>query len=68
MPFLQSSKRTVSILTLGKLNDPSLLHQKSFVDGKWVEAKSGERFDVKGSSSMTQQQYTMVLNIDANLC
>jgi succinate-semialdehyde dehydrogenase/glutarate-semialdehyde dehydrogenase len=50
MPFLFFSKSTVSILTLAKLNDPSLLHQRSFVDGKWIEAKSGDRFEVKGSS------------------
>ena len=29
-----------------KLNDPDLLHQDSYVDGKWVQAKSGKRFDV----------------------
>lgn len=29
-----------------KLNDPSLLHQQSFVHGKWVDAKSGKRFNI----------------------
>lgn len=28
------------------LNDPTLLHDKSYVGGSWVEAKSGKRFDV----------------------
>lgn len=29
-----------------KLNDPSLLHEQSFVGGKWTESKSGARFEV----------------------
>merc|ERR1711939_983768 len=29
-----------------ELNDPDLLHQESYVDGKWVGAKSGKRFDI----------------------
>lgn len=29
-----------------ELNDPDLFHQESYVDGKWVGAKSGKRFDV----------------------
>jgi succinate-semialdehyde dehydrogenase len=28
------------------LNDPDLLHQESYIDGKWVGAKSGKRFDI----------------------
>jgi hypothetical protein len=31
-----------------KLNDPSLLHQASLLDGQWVQAKSGETFEVTG--------------------
>lgn len=58
------------ILTFRKLNDPSLLHQNAFVNGKWIGAKSGERFDVKGLSFVAQRQYNVkiVLNIDANIC
>jgi succinate-semialdehyde dehydrogenase / glutarate-semialdehyde dehydrogenase len=29
-----------------KLNDPDLLHQQSYINGKWVDAKSGKRFDI----------------------
>jgi len=29
-----------------QLKDPDLLHQDSYVDGKWVRAKSGKRFEV----------------------
>ncbi|KIW04852.1 uncharacterized protein PV09_04034 [Verruconis gallopava] len=29
-----------------KLDNPEIFHTKSYVDGKWVEAKSGKRFDV----------------------
>ncbi|GAB7340025.1 hypothetical protein MBLNU457_6529t2 [Dothideomycetes sp. NU457] len=29
-----------------KLNDPDLLRDKSLVNGEWVEAKSGKRFDI----------------------
>jgi hypothetical protein len=31
-----------------KLNDPSLLHEASLLDGQWVQAKSGETFEVTG--------------------
>ena len=29
-----------------ELKDPDLFHQDSYVDGKWVQAKSGKRFDI----------------------
>src|SRR5271170_2017485 len=29
-----------------KLSDPDLLHQESYIDAKWVGAKSGRRFEV----------------------
>ncbi|KAK5264825.1 hypothetical protein LTR40_014544, partial [Exophiala xenobiotica] len=29
-----------------ELNDPDLLQQESYIDGKWVGAKSGKRFDI----------------------
>jgi succinate-semialdehyde dehydrogenase/glutarate-semialdehyde dehydrogenase len=29
-----------------ELKDPDLLHQDSYVSGKWVQAKSGKRFDI----------------------
>ncbi|KAJ9658787.1 hypothetical protein H2201_007645 [Coniosporium apollinis] len=29
-----------------KLNDPDLLHQQSYVNGEWVDSKSGARFDI----------------------
>lgn len=29
-----------------KLNDPDIFRDKSLVDGEWVEAKSGKRFDI----------------------
>ncbi|KAJ3547500.1 hypothetical protein NM208_g1477 [Fusarium decemcellulare] len=33
------------------LNDPSLLHQASLLDGKWVQSQSGKRFDVEDPGS-----------------
>lgn len=35
------------------LNDPTLLHDKSYVGGNWVDAKSGKRFDVIDPGSDT---------------
>lgn len=34
-----------------KLNDPSLLIEKSYVNGEWVDAASGETFEVEDPSS-----------------
>ncbi|KAI3573521.1 Aldehyde/histidinol dehydrogenase [Fusarium oxysporum f. sp. albedinis] len=34
-----------------KLNNPSLLHEASLMDGKWVESRSGRRFDVEDPGS-----------------
>ena len=31
-----------------KLKNTALFHDKSYIDGNWVEAKSGKRFDVVG--------------------
>jgi hypothetical protein len=33
-----------------------LFKDKSYVDGKWVEAKSGKRFDVVGELSFTSDR------------
>lgn len=33
-----------------KLNDKSLLRSQAFVNGKWVNARSGKTFEVKGKS------------------
>jgi len=33
------------------LNNPDLFKDKNLVGGKWVEAKSGKRFDVYGEST-----------------
>jgi hypothetical protein len=35
-----------------QLEDPSLLHFDSFVGDKWVEAKSGKRFEVVGRNRL----------------
>ncbi|KAK2469895.1 hypothetical protein H9L39_18710 [Fusarium oxysporum f. sp. albedinis] len=32
-----------------QLNNPSLLHEASLMDGKWVESRSGRRFDVEAA-------------------
>ncbi|KAJ0137548.1 hypothetical protein HZ326_19462 [Fusarium oxysporum f. sp. albedinis] len=34
-----------------QLNNPSLLHEASLMDGKWVESRSGRRFDVEDPGS-----------------
>lgn len=31
-----------------QLKDPSLLIGQNYIDGKWVEAESGKRFNVTG--------------------
>ncbi|KAH7244886.1 Aldehyde/histidinol dehydrogenase [Fusarium solani] len=33
------------------LNDPSLLHEASLLNGKWVQAQAGKRFDVEDPGS-----------------
>ena len=33
-----------------QLNDPDIFKDKSLVNGEWVEAKSGKRFDIYGLS------------------
>lgn len=33
-----------------KLNDPSLFKQQAFINGEWVNAKSGKTFEVTGMS------------------
>ena len=38
-----------------RLNDPSLLVGQNYIDGKWVEAQSGKRFDVTGECSCSPQ-------------
>ena len=38
----------LSLLTAGQLKDPSLFKQQSYVDGEWVDARSGKTFEVKG--------------------
>jgi hypothetical protein len=39
------------MLTALQLNDPSLLHEASLLNGEWVQASSGKTFDVEGESS-----------------
>ncbi|KAF5625323.1 succinate-semialdehyde dehydrogenase [Fusarium tjaetaba] len=34
-----------------KLDDPSLLHEESLLNGQWVQAQSGKRFDVEDPGS-----------------
>lgn len=34
-----------------KLKDPTLLREKAYIDGQWLEAKSGSTFDVIGAMS-----------------
>jgi len=31
-----------------QLKNPDLFKEQSYVDGKWIDAKSGARFDVVG--------------------
>jgi hypothetical protein len=31
-----------------QLKNPSVFQDKSYVNGEWVEAKSGKRFDITG--------------------
>lgn len=44
------SNRMVTMLINSQLNDPSLLHEASFLNGEWVQASSGKTFDVEGES------------------
>lgn len=41
-------------LTTIQLNNPDLFKDKSLVNGEWVEAKSGKRFDVYGKSPQSR--------------
>jgi hypothetical protein len=43
-------------LTISKLNNPDLFKDKSLVGGEWVEAKSGKRFDVYGTTATSTTQ------------
>jgi hypothetical protein len=55
LPFkVRGSKlnNTFHLITL-QLKNPDLLHNQSFVHGKWVKSKSGKTFEVAG-------QYTSV--------
>jgi hypothetical protein len=46
------SNRKITMLINSQLNDPSLLHEASFLNGEWVQASSGKTFDVEGESVM----------------
>lgn len=39
-----------------QLNDPSLFKQQAFINGKWVDAKSGQTFDVHGKTRQTDSK------------
>lgn len=39
-----------------QLDDPSLLHEESLLNGQWVQAQSGKRFDVEGKLSLRVRQ------------
>jgi hypothetical protein len=49
--FLIAHGSQQRLLTLTQLNNPDLFKDKSLVNGEWVEAKSGKRFDVVGKLS-----------------
>lgn len=34
-----------------RLNDPSLLVGQNYIEGKWVEAETGKRFNVTGEQT-----------------
>lgn len=36
-----------------QLDDPTLLHETSLLDGKWVQARLGQHFDIEGSFAST---------------
>lgn len=40
------------MLMKNQLDDKSLFHETSLLNGKWVSAKSGEVFDVEGKESI----------------
>lgn len=46
-----------------QLKDPSLLVGQNYIDGKWVEAVSGKRFNVTGKLS-TPNNFLIRLNTD----
>ncbi|CAG9990543.1 unnamed protein product [Clonostachys byssicola] len=39
------------------LKDPSLLHEASLLNGEWVQAQSGQRFDVEGKFPISRSSY-----------
>lgn len=40
-------------LTKYQLNNPTLFKDKSYVDGEWVDAASGKRFEVIGTTALS---------------
>jgi succinate-semialdehyde dehydrogenase/glutarate-semialdehyde dehydrogenase len=50
-------------LTCLQLNNPDLFKDKSLVNGEWVEAKSGKRFDVVGEipPKLIQHQHNQLI-------
>ena len=38
-----------------QINDLDIFRDKSFVNGEWVEAKSGKRFDIYGKNHGVSQ-------------
>lgn len=45
----------IGILTNdAQLSNPELFHNKSYVNGEWIEAKSGKKFDIIGKFTSLQ--------------
>lgn len=42
-----------------QLEDPSLLHEASLLDGKWVQARQGHSFDIDGEFSPCQSMHPL---------
>jgi hypothetical protein len=50
-----------------QLDDPSLLHEESLLNGQWVQSQSGKRFDVEGKlrASMPRKQRRIISSYNA---
>jgi hypothetical protein len=63
MSFPSRSGTTLSTILLDltpqQLKNPDLLHNESFIHGKWVKSKSGKTFEVAGEQARPITQYRL---------
>jgi len=49
-----------------QLNDPDLLKEESYIDAKWVGAKSGKRFEILGKRDVHNSETVHAKDGDEN--